>query len=82
MLLDVLSGLPELKLCTAYDLDGERTAHFPSDAHGLASRGQETTGLSVQTRGSLAVLAGEGGLVFGTRVAGGRGPEVLRSLLP
>ena len=33
MLLDVLSGLPELKLCTAYDLDGERLAHFPSDAY-------------------------------------------------
>ena len=33
MLLDVLSGLPELKLCTAYDLDGERLTHFPSDAY-------------------------------------------------
>ena len=35
MLLDVLSGLPELKLCTAYDIDGERTTHFPSDAFRL-----------------------------------------------
>lgn len=35
MLLDVLSGLPELKLCTAYDIDGERTTHFPSDAYQL-----------------------------------------------
>ena len=35
MLLDVLSGLPELKLCTAYDLDGERRTHFPSDAYQL-----------------------------------------------
>ncbi|HEY1188002.1 MAG TPA: adenylosuccinate synthase [Gemmata sp.] len=33
MLLDVLSGLPELKICTAYDLDGERINHFPSDAY-------------------------------------------------
>jgi adenylosuccinate synthase len=33
MLLDVLSGLPELKLCTAYELDGQRRAHFPSDAY-------------------------------------------------
>jgi adenylosuccinate synthase len=33
MLLDVLSGVPELKLCTAYDLDGERRTHFPSDAY-------------------------------------------------
>lgn len=33
MLLDVLSGLPELKLCTGYDIDGERHAHFPSDAY-------------------------------------------------
>jgi adenylosuccinate synthase len=35
MLLDVLSGLPELKLCTAYELDGERRTHFPSDAYQL-----------------------------------------------
>ncbi len=35
MLLDVLSGLPELKLCTAYELDGERGTHFPSDAYQL-----------------------------------------------
>jgi adenylosuccinate synthase len=35
MLLDVLSGLQELKLCTAYDIDGERTAHFPSDSFQL-----------------------------------------------
>ncbi|MFO0823592.1 MAG: adenylosuccinate synthase [Gemmataceae bacterium] len=35
MLLDVLSGLPELKLCVAYDLDGERRTHFTSDAHEL-----------------------------------------------
>lgn len=32
MLVDVLSGLPELKLCIAYDLDGTRITHFPSDA--------------------------------------------------
>lgn len=35
MLLDVLSGLKELKLCTAYELDGERISHFPSDAFQL-----------------------------------------------
>jgi adenylosuccinate synthase len=35
MLLDVLSGLPELKLCIAYDQDGERRTHFPSDAYEL-----------------------------------------------
>ena len=35
MLLDVLSGLPELKLCTAYELDGQRRTHFPSDAYQL-----------------------------------------------
>lgn len=29
MLLDVLSKLDELKICTAYDLDGERTEEFP-----------------------------------------------------
>jgi len=35
MLLDVLSGLTELKICTAYELDGERITHFPSDAYQL-----------------------------------------------
>ena len=30
MLLDVLSGLEELKICTAYELDGEQTTRFPS----------------------------------------------------
>ena len=32
MLLDVLSDLPELAICTAYELDGERRDDFPSDA--------------------------------------------------
>jgi adenylosuccinate synthase len=31
----VLSGLPELKLCMAYDVDGERCTYFPSDAYEL-----------------------------------------------
>ena len=35
MLLDVLSGLPELKICTAYELDGKRVEHFPSDSFQL-----------------------------------------------
>ncbi|OWK34553.1 adenylosuccinate synthase [Fimbriiglobus ruber] len=35
MLLDVLSGLPELKLCTSYQIDGGTTRHFPSDAFQL-----------------------------------------------
>jgi adenylosuccinate synthase len=35
MLLDVLSGLPELKLCMAYDVGGEQRTHFPSDAYEL-----------------------------------------------
>lgn len=35
MLLDVLSGLPEVKICTAYELDGKRVEHFPSDAFQL-----------------------------------------------
>jgi adenylosuccinate synthase len=30
MLLDVLSGLPEVKLCTGYQLDGKAVDHFPS----------------------------------------------------
>ncbi|MCE9629493.1 MAG: adenylosuccinate synthase [Planctomycetia bacterium] len=30
MLLDVLGGLDELKICTAYEIDGRRTAQFPS----------------------------------------------------
>jgi adenylosuccinate synthase len=32
MLLDVLSDLDELRICTAYELDGERVEHFPSDS--------------------------------------------------
>jgi adenylosuccinate synthase len=32
MLLDVLSGLDELKIATAYELDGERIERFPGDA--------------------------------------------------
>jgi len=35
MLLDVLSGLPELKLCVAYEIDGHRRTHFPSDTSEL-----------------------------------------------
>ncbi len=31
MLLDVLSGLPEVKICVAYELDGQRLDEFPSD---------------------------------------------------
>jgi len=30
MLLDVLSGLEELKICTAYEIDGIKTTQFPS----------------------------------------------------
>ncbi|MBY0229052.1 MAG: adenylosuccinate synthase [Gemmataceae bacterium] len=36
MLLDVLSGLDELKVCIAYDLDGERVDRFPADGFLLA----------------------------------------------
>jgi adenylosuccinate synthase len=35
MLLDVLSQLPELRICTAYELDGRRIAHFPSHVDDL-----------------------------------------------
>ena len=35
MLLDVLSELPELKICEAYDLDGETITEFPSHAEDL-----------------------------------------------
>ncbi len=29
--LDVLSGMPELQIATAYELDGERVTHFPAE---------------------------------------------------
>jgi adenylosuccinate synthase len=32
MLLDVLSELPEIKICTGYELDGSPVDHFPGDA--------------------------------------------------
>ena len=35
MLLDVLSELPELKICTAYEIDGKRTIEFPSHVDDL-----------------------------------------------
>lgn len=35
MLLDVLAGLDELRICTAYELDGERIDFFPGDAFKL-----------------------------------------------
>ncbi|NLF08834.1 MAG: adenylosuccinate synthase [Pirellulaceae bacterium] len=35
MLLDVLGGVPELKICTAYELDGRRTTDFPSHVEDL-----------------------------------------------
>lgn len=35
MMLDVLSELAELKICVAYELDGERISHFPSHADDL-----------------------------------------------
>ena len=35
MMMDVLSQLPEIKICTAYDLDGEQIDHFPSHVDDL-----------------------------------------------
>ena len=35
MLLDVPSQLPELKICTAYEIDGERTTDFPAHVDDL-----------------------------------------------
>ncbi len=35
MLLDVISLLPELKICTAYEVDGRRTTDFPSHVDDL-----------------------------------------------
>jgi adenylosuccinate synthase len=35
MMMDVLSGLDELKVCTAYEIDGERTERFLPDAAAL-----------------------------------------------
>ena len=36
MLLDVLSGLGELKICTAYELDGQRITEYPVSPGELA----------------------------------------------
>ena len=33
--LDVMTGLPELKVCTAYRIDGKTTDRFPTDARAL-----------------------------------------------
>jgi adenylosuccinate synthase len=34
--LDILSGLEEIGVCVAYEVDGRRLEHFPSDLHTLA----------------------------------------------
>ncbi|MCA9936176.1 MAG: adenylosuccinate synthase [Ardenticatenaceae bacterium] len=34
--LDILSGIPELQVCVAYELDGRRLTHFPTDLNTLA----------------------------------------------
>ncbi len=31
--LDILDGLPELKICTGYEIDGEKIAHLPAATH-------------------------------------------------
>ena len=36
-MLDVLSKLPELKICTGYELDGQKLAHFPGNIRDLES---------------------------------------------
>lgn len=35
MMMDVLSQLPEVKICTAYELDGQQIRHFPSHVDDL-----------------------------------------------
>jgi adenylosuccinate synthase len=35
MMLDVLSEFAEIKICVAYEIDGERTTRFPSQADEL-----------------------------------------------
>ncbi len=35
MLLDVLSGLDELRICTAYEVDGKKSSQFPSHVDDL-----------------------------------------------
>lgn len=35
MMMDVLSQLPEIKVCTAYEINGERTTQFPSHVDDL-----------------------------------------------
>jgi adenylosuccinate synthase len=35
MLMDVLSGLDEIKICTAYEIDGKRTNVYPSHVDDL-----------------------------------------------
>ena len=36
MHLDTLTGLDEIKVCTAYEIDGRRTKFFPSNLHKLS----------------------------------------------
>jgi adenylosuccinate synthase len=34
--LDILSGLPEIKVCVGYEINGKQVQHFPSDLTVLA----------------------------------------------
>ena len=35
MMMDVLTGLPEIKVCVAYEIDGKRIGNFPSHVDDL-----------------------------------------------
>jgi adenylosuccinate synthase len=35
--LDILSGIPTIRLCVAYDVDGKRIEHWPSSAQAIAN---------------------------------------------
>ena len=53
--LDVLDGFETLKICTGYDVDGERLDHFPSDAAAQAACApvyEEMPGWSESTYGA------------------------------
>src|SRR5262245_43455531 len=65
MLLDVLSDFDRIALCTAYEIDGQRVEHFPSDARELAKanpvyewvQGWKQDIASVKKRGDLPSAA-------------------------
>ena len=69
-LLDVLSGIEELKICTAYELAGQSTRQFPSHVDDLR-----------RVEPKYETLAGLAGRYYGSPVSAGAAVAAARNYL-